>query len=220
MATWPSGSKASNQYTDSPTDRIADARAEINQNITNTNSIVDMFNIPASPINGYILSYDTTNDRFEMIPPLADKTVVSHDTDLTTDFVGDSAGYGSYNGGFSFVAEGFSNITLGSNATASTITFPSGTYFFDSETITWTYSSGGAGETSLDCKIFGDGILLNTILDQTIVIAPGPFTTKSFRFSGTYTFLTETTVHFEYDADGVSGFVFFELPDLQITKFA
>jgi hypothetical protein len=46
---WPSGSKASNQYTDNPTDRIADARAEINQNITNVNAIIDYY----GPDGGY-----------------------------------------------------------------------------------------------------------------------------------------------------------------------
>lgn len=40
---WPSSTKASTQYTDSPQDRIADARAEINQNILNVNAVVDYF---------------------------------------------------------------------------------------------------------------------------------------------------------------------------------
>lgn len=220
MATWPSGSKASTQYTDQPGDRIADARAEINQNILNTNQIIDMFNIPASPVNGYLLSYDSTNARFNMIPPVGDRTVVSHDTALTTDFVADSAGYGSYNGGFSYVAEGYSNIIIGSNASASTLTIPAGTYFFDSEKISWTYFSGGASDTTLTGRVYADGVLVGTMNQTVEVITSGPFTTSSWRFSGQYTFATDVEVHFEYDADGVSQFVFFALPDLQITKVA
>jgi hypothetical protein len=217
MATWPNSSKASTQYTDQPSDRIADARAEINQTIANQSEIIDMFNIPESPVNGYILSYDTDTDRFEMVKPIGDITVVSHDTALTTDFVGDSAGYGSYNGGFTFTVTGNSNIIIGSNASASTLTIPAGTYNFDSEKISWTYYSGGSNDTTLTGRVYADGVLVGSMSQTVEVVVSGPYTTVSWRFSGEYTFDTDAEVHFEYDADGVNGFVYFALPDLQIT---
>jgi len=63
---WPSGSKASNQYTDQDTDLISDARADINQTILNVNSIIDTFDI-ASPSNGDILQYNSTTSKWEPI---------------------------------------------------------------------------------------------------------------------------------------------------------
>jgi hypothetical protein len=40
---WPSGTKASTAHTDSPQDLISAARADINQNITNVNAVIDYF---------------------------------------------------------------------------------------------------------------------------------------------------------------------------------
>lgn len=62
---WPT-TKASNQYTDSGQDRIADARAEINQNITNVNDIIDEFNI-SSPSDGDILRYSSSTGQWEQV---------------------------------------------------------------------------------------------------------------------------------------------------------
>lgn len=44
MTTWPSGSKATTTHTDSGTDLPRLARADINQNILNTNDIIDYLN--------------------------------------------------------------------------------------------------------------------------------------------------------------------------------
>ena len=62
---WPTN-KASNQYTDSGQDRIADARAEINQNITNVNAIIDEFNI-SSPSDGDLLQYSSSTGKWEQV---------------------------------------------------------------------------------------------------------------------------------------------------------
>lgn len=62
---WPT-TKASNQYTDSGQDRIADARAEINQNITNVNAIIDEFNI-SSPSDGDLLQYSSSSGKWEQV---------------------------------------------------------------------------------------------------------------------------------------------------------
>ena len=62
---WPT-TKASNQYTDSGQDRIADARAEINQNITNVNAIIDEFNI-SSPSDGDLLQYSSSTGKWEQV---------------------------------------------------------------------------------------------------------------------------------------------------------
>jgi len=62
---WPTD-KASNQYTDSGQDRIADARAEINKNITNVNAIIDEFNI-SSPSDGDLLQYSSSSGKWEQV---------------------------------------------------------------------------------------------------------------------------------------------------------
>lgn len=65
---WPSGSKASNQYTDQDTDLISNARADINQTILNVNTIIDNFDI-AAPSNGDVMRYDSTSGAWESVNP-------------------------------------------------------------------------------------------------------------------------------------------------------
>jgi hypothetical protein len=64
MATWPSSTKASTDNVDSGSDKPRLARADIKQNIDNTNSIIDMFDI-SSPSDKNTLVYNSTNSRFE-----------------------------------------------------------------------------------------------------------------------------------------------------------
>jgi len=66
MATWPSTNKALTTTTDADTDTISGARVDINKSISNINDVIDMFNIPASPTDDYILKYDSATSRFEM----------------------------------------------------------------------------------------------------------------------------------------------------------
>jgi len=64
MPTWPT-SKASTNNVDSGSDSPRLARADIKQNIDNTNSIIDMFAI-SSPSQDQILVYNNSNARFEL----------------------------------------------------------------------------------------------------------------------------------------------------------
>src|SRR5210317_2110982 len=66
MTTWPSSNKAVTTTTDADTDTISGARTDINKTISNVNDIIDIFNIPASPTNDYILKYDTGTGKFQM----------------------------------------------------------------------------------------------------------------------------------------------------------
>ena len=63
---WPVSSKAGTTTTDAATDRIDQARADINQNIQNVNAILDTFNLGTEPANNKILKYNTTTDKFEL----------------------------------------------------------------------------------------------------------------------------------------------------------
>lgn len=65
---WPSNSKASNQYTDQPTDLISDARADINQTILNVNTIIDNFDI-ANPTDGDVMRYNSSAGAWESVNP-------------------------------------------------------------------------------------------------------------------------------------------------------
>jgi len=63
---WPSGTKASTANVDNPSDLVADARADIKQNIDNVNTIIDEFNI-SSPSDGQILKYNSTAGNWENV---------------------------------------------------------------------------------------------------------------------------------------------------------
>jgi hypothetical protein len=67
---WPSGSKANTTYTDQGSDLISNARADINQNILNTNSVIDEFDI-SSPTDGDILQYNSSSGHWDSISPSA-----------------------------------------------------------------------------------------------------------------------------------------------------
>jgi len=67
---WPSGSKANTTYTDQGSDLISNARADINQNILNTNSVIDEFDI-SSPTDGDILQYNSASGHWDSVSPSA-----------------------------------------------------------------------------------------------------------------------------------------------------
>jgi len=83
MATWPSGTKASATTTAADTNSISGARGDINQAITNQNSIIDMFDIPASPTDDYILVYDSASATFKVEANASGLTDISLDTTPT-----------------------------------------------------------------------------------------------------------------------------------------
>ena len=66
MATWPTSS-ASTANLDAGTDKPSLARADLKTNVDNTNAIIDMFNVTASPTNDYILKYSSATTKFEMV---------------------------------------------------------------------------------------------------------------------------------------------------------
>ena len=65
---WPTNSKASTTNVDSPTDSITSARADIQQNISNVNNIIDTFDIGGDSsgqlVDGDILKYDSASSKF------------------------------------------------------------------------------------------------------------------------------------------------------------
>lgn len=66
MATWPTSS-ASTANLDAGTDKPSLARADLKTNVDNTNAVIDMFNVGASPTNDYILKYSSSTTKFEMV---------------------------------------------------------------------------------------------------------------------------------------------------------
>ncbi len=81
MATWPSGTKASATTTAADSNSISGARGDINQAITNQNEIIDMFNIPASPTDNYILVYNSATSQFDVEANSAALSQLSQDLD-------------------------------------------------------------------------------------------------------------------------------------------
>ena len=66
MTTWPSGNKAVTTTTDADSDSISGSRVDINKTISNVNDIIDIFNIPSSPTDNFILVYDSSTGKFIM----------------------------------------------------------------------------------------------------------------------------------------------------------
>lgn len=62
---WPSSNKASTTTTDADSDSISGSRVDLNKTVANVNTIIDTFNIPASPTDGHILVYDSDTGVFE-----------------------------------------------------------------------------------------------------------------------------------------------------------
>lgn len=63
---WPSGTKASTTNCDQPSDLIANARADIKQNIDNVNDVIDTFAI-STPTDGDLLRYSSSTGKFEQV---------------------------------------------------------------------------------------------------------------------------------------------------------
>jgi hypothetical protein len=83
MPTWPSANKAVTTYTDQGTDRLADARPEINKTIANVNDIIDTFAI-ATPSDGDLLQYSTGTGKWEQVA----STTVGSQVSIATAYVG------------------------------------------------------------------------------------------------------------------------------------
>ena len=66
MPTWPSATKAGTTNVDNPNDLVANARADIKQNIDNVNDIIDTFNI-SSPSDGDLLQYSSSTGQWEQV---------------------------------------------------------------------------------------------------------------------------------------------------------
>lgn len=76
MPTWPKDTKASTANVDAGSDQISQARADILQNITNVNTIIDTFDIQpdsaGQPANGDLLQYDSATTTWR---PVASSSV-------------------------------------------------------------------------------------------------------------------------------------------------
>ena len=69
MPTWPTSSKPATTTTDNDSDSISGARGDINQAITNVNTITDFFDLgtPGSGDNNKFLQYDSTSDTISLV---------------------------------------------------------------------------------------------------------------------------------------------------------
>jgi len=68
MTTWPSGNKPATTTTDADSKSISGSRVDINKTISNQNDIIDIFNIPSSPTDNYILVYNSSTAKFDVEP--------------------------------------------------------------------------------------------------------------------------------------------------------
>ena len=83
MATWPSGTKASDTTTAADSNSISGARGDINQTITNQNAIIDTFNIgtPGASEDNKILVYNDSTGKFEIEANTSSQTPFAQEVD-------------------------------------------------------------------------------------------------------------------------------------------
>lgn len=183
MPTWPSANKASNQYTDQGTDRLADARAEIDKTITNVNTVIDTFNI-TSPNDGDLLQYSSSSGQWE---PIASSGILNPTSLFTLSSV-----FNTTQVNFVEILDAGSRISVTSGASSGTLTIAQGKYilnhvesFNGSQNFpsSYTLTSGTASLYAEDG--FGTGYVTVTTTTATFTF------TSSGTASGTkYIFLT------------------------------
>jgi hypothetical protein len=73
MTTWPSGNKTTTANVDSSRDSISATRTDIEKMINNQNDIIDIFNIPATPTDNYMLIWNASTSKFDVEPSMLGK---------------------------------------------------------------------------------------------------------------------------------------------------
>lgn len=117
MATWPSGNKASTTTTDADSDSISGSRVDLNKTVSNVNDIIDMFNIPGSPTDNYILRYNSSTGVFDMEDEQANNAVTDYTNGVDNRII-TSTGASTINAESTLLYDG----TSLSNTTAPTFT--------------------------------------------------------------------------------------------------
>ena len=104
MPTWPKDTKASIANVNQGSDQISQARADILQNITNVNTIIDTFDLQpdsaGQPANGDVLQYNSTSGTWQPVPQNAIQSgaaevgyIFSRDSTIWS-HAADGSGYG------------------------------------------------------------------------------------------------------------------------------
>lgn len=135
---WPSAHKAGTGTTDNATDKISDARSDINQNIVNVNEVIDMFDLGSEPTNGHILQYNSTDKHFDTVANTGSGIAL---TDLSvTDAGGDgSLAYNNSTGVFTYTGPSASEVRAHVSVTQASAS-ALGTLAYNSSTGVFTYT--------------------------------------------------------------------------------
>tara|TARA_B100000519_G_scaffold4060_1_gene3932 strand:- start:9691 stop:10308 length:618 start_codon:yes stop_codon:yes gene_type:complete len=156
---WPSGSKAGTSNVDNGNDLLANARADIKQNIDNTNSIIDEFNI-SSPSDGDLLQYSSSTGKFEQVASgsigaAGQQAIIKADaTDLNLDSAGNRAG-ANLKVPLSEIFDGAGFISISNDQ----ISLTAATYWLEFESTI----DKGTGTTTIDVRNDTDDDLIATV---------------------------------------------------------
>jgi len=219
MPTWPKDTKASTLNVDQGSDQISQARADILQNITNVNTIIDTFDIQpdsaGQPANGDLLQYNSTSGTWRPVAQSsisagASANIVVFDSTVNED----SAGGGSdYDG--TFTVTGGGSITTSTN----TLTIPAGIFvlkslgkLFPASNATSPYEAD-----EIDIKLIDNtgAVLASSQRYKSLT------TTIFFGFDTHFTLASQTTCRIEIDIDDKQGFVTtYQLPPMLFLKIS
>ena len=126
---WPSGTKASTNNVDAPNDLVANARADIKQNIDNVNAIIDEFNI-SSPSDGDLLQYSSSSSKWEQIATSSVGSQTKLAVVKLTSAAQENVSANIFRKAYDILADGDSVVTEDS-ASAHIFTLQSGTYYVE-----------------------------------------------------------------------------------------
>lgn len=126
---WPSGTKASTNNVDAPNDLVANARADIKQNIDNVNAIIDEFNI-SSPSDGDLLQYSSSSSKWEQVATSSVGSQTKLAVVKLTSAAQENVSANIFRKAYDILADGDSVVTEDS-ASAHIFTLQSGTYYVE-----------------------------------------------------------------------------------------
>lgn len=196
---WPSGSKAGTSNVDSGNDLLANARPDIKQNIDNTNSIIDEFNI-SSPSDGDLLQYSSSTSKFEQVASgsigaAGQQAIIKADaTDLNLDSAGNRAG-ANLKIPLSEIFDGAGFISISNDQ----ISLTAATYWLEFES-TIDKGTGGNVYSSIDVRNDTDDDLIATVSPKS---ATADFNTNLvFTLTGTKSIEFKATTDSNFTTSG------------------
>lgn len=159
MPTWPKNSKASTNNVDQGSDQISQARADILQNITNVNTIIDTFDIQpdsaGQPANGDLLQYNSATATWQPVSSSGLQAIPKAVIKMDAGNIGKTSGIRYTDQSTITVLSDANNLisgVTGDSGTDNFFTLTAGTYLIKTQFLA---KAGAASNSSITVEIQG-----------------------------------------------------------------